>query len=135
VLCLIVNVLYRTSYTDLCYGYNAFWRRIIPSLGIDATSEPPDSSGPLWGDGFEVETLINIRIARAGLKVTEVPSFEHSRIHGVSNLSAAKDGTRVLRTIVAERRRSRRQHLHARSTAVLEIEELAESDGVPQKSS
>jgi hypothetical protein len=23
-----VNVLYRTRYTDLCYGYNAFWRDV-----------------------------------------------------------------------------------------------------------
>ena len=40
------------------------------------------------GDGFEVETLINIRVALVGLTVTEVASFEHSRIHGVSNLNA-----------------------------------------------
>ena len=58
------------------------------------------------GDGFEVETLVNIRVPRAGLKVTEVPSFEHSRIHGVSNLNAVSDGLRVLRTILTERRLS-----------------------------
>jgi hypothetical protein len=27
-------------------------------------------------DGFEVETLINVRVARAGLAVAEVPSIE-----------------------------------------------------------
>jgi glycosyltransferase involved in cell wall biosynthesis len=134
VLCLIVNVLYQTSYTDLCYGYNAFWRRIIPALGIDATSEAPDRSGPLWGDGFEVETLINIRIARASLKTTEVPSFEHSRIHGVSNLSAAKDGTRVMRTIIAERRRSRRRRLRGQAASGFDIEEIADSGGLAQNS-
>ena len=47
--------------------------------------------------------MINIRIAQADLKVTEVASYEHSRIHGVSNLNARRDGLRVLRTIVAER--------------------------------
>jgi hypothetical protein len=50
-----------------------------------------------------IETLINVRIAQAGLAVTEVASFEHSRIHGISNLRAARDGWRVLRTILAER--------------------------------
>ncbi len=60
----------------------------------------------LWGDGFEVETLVNIRVPNAGLKVTEVPSFEHSRIHGVSNLNAVRDGMRVLRTVLTERRSS-----------------------------
>ena len=99
----LVNVCYGTRYTDLCYGYNVFWRRITPVLGLDATSSPADGAGRLWGDGFEVETLINVRVAAAGLKVIEVPSFEHARIHGVSNLNAFRDGLRVLRTIICER--------------------------------
>jgi glycosyltransferase involved in cell wall biosynthesis len=100
----LVNMLCRTKYSDLCYGYNAFWRRHVPVFGLDTESDVPAGSGArLWGDGFEVETLINVRIAQAGLKVTEVASFEHSRIHGVSNLNAARDGWRVLRTILAER--------------------------------
>ena len=100
----LVNVLCRTKYSDLCYGYNAFWRRHVPVFGLYAESDVPAGSGTrLWGDGFEVETLINIRIAQAGLKVKEVASYEHSRIHGVSNLNATRDGWRVLRTIFAER--------------------------------
>ncbi len=101
-----VNVCHGSRYTDLCYGYNAFWRRLVPLLGLDADSPPPPNGGRLWGDGFEVETLIHLRVAAAGLAVIEVPSFEHSRIHGVSNLSAATDGARVLRTILAELWRS-----------------------------
>jgi glycosyltransferase involved in cell wall biosynthesis len=103
----LVNVCYGTHYTDLCYGFNAFWRHITPVLGLDATS-PPAGDGPLWGDGFEVETLINVRVAAAGLRVTEVPSLEHSRINGVSNLNAFRDGLRVLRTVVHERLTARR---------------------------
>ena len=110
----LVNVLCRTKYSDLCYGYNAFWRRHVPVFGLNTESDVPAGSGTrLWGDGFEVETLINVRIAQAGLKVTEVASYEHSRIHGVSNLNAARDGWRVLRTILAARyysgRRSKAQ--------------------------
>jgi glycosyltransferase involved in cell wall biosynthesis len=86
----IVNVLYGTHYTDLCYGYNAFWATCLPYIRIDC-------------DGFEVETLINVRIAKAGLVVHEVPSYERARIHGRSNLHAVRDGTRVLRTIALER--------------------------------
>jgi hypothetical protein len=55
--------------------------------------------------GFEVETLINVRIAKAGLMVAEVPSFEECRIHGQSNLNTFRDGFRVLRTLWRERRR------------------------------
>jgi glycosyltransferase involved in cell wall biosynthesis len=107
VLSSMVNVLCRTKYSDLCYGYNAFWRRHVPVFGLDAESTIPAGGGRLWGDGFEVETLINIRIAQAGLNITEVPSYEHERIHGVSNLNAFSDGLRVLRTILVERSYSR----------------------------
>jgi glycosyltransferase involved in cell wall biosynthesis len=85
-----VNALYGTHYTDLCYGYNAFWARCLPYMRVDC-------------DGFEVETLINVRIAKAGLVVHEVPSDEHPRLHGSSNLHVVRDGARVLRTIVLER--------------------------------
>ena len=89
----LVNMLCRTKYSDLCYGYNVFWRRHVPVFGLQTGSDIPVGSGTrLWGDGFEVETLINIRIAQAGLKVKEVASYEHSRIHGVSNLNARRDG-------------------------------------------
>jgi glycosyltransferase involved in cell wall biosynthesis len=100
----LVNLLYRTSYTDLCYGFNAFWHSHLSVLGFDTADTFSAARGEcLWGDGFEIETLINIRVAAAGLTVTEVPSFEHSRIYGVSNLCAFSDGIRVIRTILYER--------------------------------
>ena len=109
----LVNMLCRTKYSDLCYGYNVFWRHNVPVFGLDVQQDIPVGSGMrLWGDGFEVETLINIRIAQAGLKVKEVASFEHSRIHGVSNLNARRDGLRVLRTIIAERYYYRQRKVH-----------------------
>jgi glycosyltransferase involved in cell wall biosynthesis len=86
----LVNVLFGTRYTDLCYGYNAFWRDVLDVLTVDS-----------WG--FEVETLMNCQVARAGLVVREVSSYEHKRIHGVSNLHAVRDGLRVLKTIIRER--------------------------------
>jgi glycosyltransferase involved in cell wall biosynthesis len=86
----LVNLLFRTRYSDLCYGYNAFWAYCLPALNVDC-------------DGFEVETLLNIRAAKAGLRVIEVPSFEEDRIYGESNLRTFRDGWRVLRTILKER--------------------------------
>lgn len=102
------NLCYHRKYSDLCYGYNVFWRRHLSVLGLDAVSPPEEDGSPLWGDGFEIETLIHVRVARAGLRVAEVPSFEYKRIHGVSNLNAVRDGWRVVRTIFAERARYRR---------------------------
>jgi glycosyltransferase involved in cell wall biosynthesis len=85
-----VNLLFRTQYTDLCYGYNAFWSHCLPYMNVRC-------------DGFEVETLMNVRVAKAGLRVTEVPSVEHERLHGESKLNAWRDGRRVLRVIIRER--------------------------------
>ena len=98
----IVNVLYGTRYTDLCYGYNAFRRECLGAMDLPAPEIEAENGTMLWGDGFEVETLINVRIAKAGFNVVEVPSFETERRFGASNLNAFSDGIRVLRTIRAE---------------------------------
>lgn len=97
------NLMYGTRYSDLCYGYNAFWADVIPVLNL-AAAHTGTSDEMIYGDGFEIETLINVRIARAGLKVVEVPSMELDRIHGVSNLNALTDGLRVARTLLSELR-------------------------------
>jgi glycosyltransferase involved in cell wall biosynthesis len=100
----LVNTLFATHYTDLCYGYNAFWRQCLDVMCLPDV----DNKAPQWGDGFEVETLITVRIAASRLMVTEVCSYESDRIYGVSNLNAMTDGFRVLRTI-------RQEFLHTRS--------------------
>lgn len=103
----IVNALFGTRYTDLCYGYNAFWRRHLEAFASDP---PRGTRSPRMalGDGFEIETLINVRIAKLGLRVVEVPSYEGERIHGTSRLNAARDGWRAFRVIALEWRRSPR---------------------------
>jgi glycosyltransferase involved in cell wall biosynthesis len=103
----LVNKLFGTHYTDLCYGYNAFWARHLDTLALDCA-------------GFEVETLMNIRAAAAGLVVHEVPSFEHRRIHGVSNLRIVMDGRRIAKVIIREwlaYRRGKRAQLEIRSAS------------------
>lgn len=86
----LVRLLFGGRYTDLCYGYNAFWTGLLPSLAINAT-------------GFEIETMMNIRALRVGLNVVEVPSFEAKRIYGEGRLRTIPDGWRVLKTIFSER--------------------------------
>jgi len=57
----IVNVQYGTKYSDLCYGYNAFWRSCLGVIDLDSSVWTGSEPAPmLWGDGFEVETLINL---------------------------------------------------------------------------
>lgn len=104
-----MNVSFRTRFTDLCYGYNAFWVDLIPLLDLpDHELVTPAGSSMLWGDGFEIETLISCRFASAGLTITEVASVEKARLHGESNLRVVSDGLRVLRTLRTERARVRR---------------------------
>jgi glycosyltransferase involved in cell wall biosynthesis len=89
-LSMTANILFGAHFTDLCYGYNAFWRDSLDRFDVDAS-------------GFEVETELNLRAWKAGLNIVEVPSIEYDRIHGESNLNTWRDGWRVLTTIVRER--------------------------------
>ena len=89
-----VRLAFGGRYSDLCYGYMAFWRDVLPTFDGGVA-------------GFEVETFLNVRALAAGLRIVEVASFESERIHGVSHLRTFRDGTRVLRTIARERRRLR----------------------------
>ncbi|HEY4026298.1 MAG TPA: amino acid adenylation domain-containing protein [Candidatus Dormibacteraeota bacterium] len=86
----LVRLLFRNSFSDLCYGYMAFWRRLLPALQLDAV-------------GFEIEAQLSVRALARGLTVYEVPSFERVRIAGRSSLRPFPDGLRVLRTVLAER--------------------------------
>jgi RNA polymerase sigma factor (sigma-70 family) len=90
-LSVLVNRMFGTHFTDLCYGYNAFWARHLGAIEVSGCS------------GFEVETLMSIRAVKAGLKIYEVPSHECPRIFGASNLHAVRDGWRILKIIVRER--------------------------------
>jgi glycosyltransferase involved in cell wall biosynthesis len=104
---LLFNLGFKSRYSDLCYGYNAFWADMIPLLDLPDHTRPAPANGKmLWGDGFEIETVINCRFAAAGVRIVEVPSVEKLRIHGESNLNAVTDGIRVLKTLIAERRRA-----------------------------
>jgi len=84
------NALHGTSYTDITYGYNAFWRSCLPHIVTDHA-------------GFEGEVIMCIRAARAGLRTSEVPCYEEQRIHGDSNLNAWRDGWKIFRLIVSLR--------------------------------
>ncbi|SHV61124.1 glycosyl transferase [Mycobacteroides abscessus subsp. abscessus] len=109
----LVNVLFSTRYTDLCYGYNAFTRKCLDVMNLPDTAE----TQPQWGDGFEIETLINVRIAASGMNIAEVCSYEANRIYGVSNLNAVSDGIRVLRTIRREWARDRNYRKNEKKVA------------------
>lgn len=86
----LVNLLFSQSFTDLCYGFHAFWRHCLDHLDLTQV------------DGFEVDTALYLQAVRKKLKVVDVPSFEGFRFYGVGKLKTFPDGWRVLRTILRE---------------------------------
>ena len=120
------RLLYRQRWSELCYGFAAFWSDVIPRLELEAiaggptrelTPEEelaeliaPPTKAPLgYGHGFEIEAILFTRSARAGLRVTEVASWEYERQYGASKLNTFRDGWRVLHALIKERRRAAAQ--------------------------
>ena len=87
---MVTNLVFGSHYSDLCFGYNAFWSWVLPHLNLQSA-------------GFEIETEMNLQALRADLRVVEVPSYESRRIFGKSNLNTFRDGWRVLLTILRHR--------------------------------
>lgn len=86
----MVNLLFSTQFTDLLYGYHAFWRYCLDSIELTGFN------------GFEIDTALYLRAARAKLRIVDVPSFEGYRFHGDGKLKTFPDGWRVLKTILNE---------------------------------
>ena len=86
----LVNLLFGSTFTDLCYGYHAFWRYCLDVVDVKHV------------DGFEIDTALYLRAVRERLRIVEAPSFEGYRFHGVGKLQTIPDGLRVLNTIMRE---------------------------------
>jgi len=87
----LTNFLFLTKYTDLCYGYMVFKQDALRKLSVF-----------LKGSKFEIETEICIKAKTLGLNVFEIPSFEHARRSGGSNLRTFSDGLGILKMILTE---------------------------------
>ena len=91
VLATTANILYGTKYTDICSGYNAFWKESLGRVN-------------LLSNGFEMEQEMNVKIKKAGLRVIEVPcSNNRGRITGGSKVAIWRQGLKDLLTIIRER--------------------------------
>jgi len=87
---ILVNLLFGATFTDLCYGYHAFWRYSLNSIDLQNAN------------GFEIDTILYLGALRDRLRISEVPSFEGYRFYGVGKLRTIPDGMRVLKSIVHE---------------------------------
>jgi len=87
----LVNFIWSTSYTDLCYGFMAFRRESLKKL-----------SPRLGSKDFEIEAEICIKARKLGLRVVEVPSVEFRRGYGRSRLRTFRDGFLIFLRILRE---------------------------------
>ena len=83
----LVNMLYRSNYTDMCYGYRSFAKGVAARLGLKEK-------------GFGIETEISINALKRHMRVLEVPSYEKGRFSGEGKLRSIADGFAILRTIL-----------------------------------
>jgi glycosyltransferase involved in cell wall biosynthesis len=90
IITLTFDILFFRPYTDLCSGYNVFWRKSIDKI--------------MWpDDGYENEPTINCLAARNHLKVTEVAHSDHPRLRGNVKELAWRQGFKAVKGIVRER--------------------------------
>jgi len=86
----LTNLLYGTKYTDVCCGYNAFWKKCLSNINLS--------------DGhFDYEPVLHVKIKRAGLRVAEVQCDDRGRISGNSKLPMLTQGLKAAIAILHQR--------------------------------
>ena len=71
----VSNALVGRHFTDITYGFNAYWRGMSHQIHDLA-------------EGFEFEIQLAVRAARSGLRTSEVACHEATRVGGASKLHA-----------------------------------------------
>jgi len=89
----IFNILYGSRYTDLCSGYNAFWKSSLERVNLESS------------DCFEDEPLLVARVKKAGLRTAEVSHRDLGRIYGEGKAPSWRQGLKAVKTITRERLR------------------------------
>lgn len=98
VLALTCNLLYGTRFSDICSGYNVFWKKRFLQIPLSyGTNEA----------GCSMEQQMIVRMKKAGMKIKEVPHTSKGRISGSSVIrsygQAVQQGFRDWFIIIGER--------------------------------
>lgn len=83
------NLIFGTRYTDLCSGYNAFWKKAWERINFP--------------DEFGYEPLITLRARKVGLRIIEISCFDKGRLSGSSKLPNWRQGWGAFKAILKER--------------------------------
>ena len=91
IITLTFDALFFRKYTDLCSGYNAFWKETLKQVN-------------LWSaDGFENEPLFNCRVAKKKIRVIEIGHSDEGRLQGEVKELSWRQGFKAIKTIIRER--------------------------------
>lgn len=102
-LTMLANLLHGTRLTDLNGSFRILRKEAFRSV--------------IWScEGFEVESEMILRAARAGLKVIEVPVTRERRLGGVRKFRRWSDGLRILRAILKVRFSRNKPNKYGRSS-------------------
>lgn len=85
------NLLYGTRFTDVCCGYNAFWRSVAEEVDLWAAN------------GWNYEPLLIARLLRAGRDVRELGYTFSGRLSGDSKLPNWRQGLAAMWALARER--------------------------------
>jgi glycosyltransferase involved in cell wall biosynthesis len=86
----LTNLLFGTRFTDVCCGYNAFWKRCLDKVKLS-------------DDSFDYEPVLHVKIKKAGFRVAEVPCRDTGRISGTSKLPMLAQGLKAAIAILHQR--------------------------------
>lgn len=85
----LVNLLFRSSYTDVLIGFRACRKESLESLNMDAR-------------GLSWVAQSSIRFVKHGLRIGEIPADEPARIGGKRKMRPFKTGWEILSCIIKE---------------------------------
>ncbi len=91
IIVLTFDLLFARPFTDLCSGYNAFWKRAIERVDLSSR------------DGFEDEPLMISRTVKAGVRVKEVWHTDRGRLSGENKSPSFRQGFKSVKTVIRER--------------------------------
>lgn len=98
VLAFTCNILYGTRFSDICCGYNSFWKKKFLTLNLSyGTNET----------GCSMEQQMIVRAKKAGMRIKEIPINSDGRIAGKSVIGSMRQsviqGFRDWFVIIGER--------------------------------
>lgn len=90
IIVLTFDLLFFKNYSDLCSGYNAFWKSAIKQI--------------VWPkDGFENEPFLNCQVAKQKLKVIEIGHLDKGRLKGEVKELSWRQGVKAIKSIIKVR--------------------------------